>query len=128
VAWACEDEDDGLALSALTMLDQSTAVVPAIWELEVVNALVVAGRGNRITSGEISEFLANLADLPIEGTHAVPTMAEMAEGCTLTGLTAYDYAYLHVALVEGLPLATLDRRLATAAAHVGVALVTDENC
>ena len=65
MAWACEDEDDGLALSALTMLDQSTAVVPAIWELAVVNALVVAGRGHRITSGEISEFLANLADLPI---------------------------------------------------------------
>ncbi len=109
------------------MLDESTAVVPAVWELEVVNALVMAGRGSRITSGEISEFLANLADLPIEGAHAVPSMAEIAEGCSLTGLTAYDYAYLHVALIEGLPLATLDRRLAAAAAHAGVALVTDKN-
>ena len=127
VAWACEDEDDARALSALMMLDESTAVVPAVWELEVVNALVMAGRGCRITSGEISEFLANLADLPIEGAPAVPTMAEIAEGCSLTGLTAYDYAYLHVALVEGLPLATLDRRLAAAAAHAGVALVTDKN-
>ena len=127
VAWACEDEDDARALSALMMLDESTAVVPAVWELEVVNALVMAGRGSRITSGEISEFLANLADLPIEGAPAVPTMAEIAEGCSLTGLTAYDYAYLHVALVEGLPLATLDRRLAAAAAHAGVALVTDKN-
>ena len=39
------------------------------------------------------------------------------------GLTAYDAAYLDMALRTGLPLATLDGRLAAAAKAAGVVLV-----
>jgi predicted nucleic acid-binding protein len=38
-------------------------------------------------------------------------------------LSAYDAAYLHVAITHGLPLATLDEALRRAAAACGVALV-----
>ena len=38
-------------------------------------------------------------------------------------LTVYDAAYLDLALREGLPLASLDDRLRTAAGNVGVPLV-----
>jgi len=38
-------------------------------------------------------------------------------------LTVYDAAYLHLAMREGLPLATLDQDLRTAAERVGVPLV-----
>ena len=37
------------------------------------------------------------------------------------GLTEYDAAYLELALREGLPVATLDTRLETAATAAGVA-------
>jgi predicted nucleic acid-binding protein len=37
------------------------------------------------------------------------------------GLTCYDAAYLELAMREGLPLATLDAQLKSAAARVGVA-------
>jgi predicted nucleic acid-binding protein len=36
------------------------------------------------------------------------------------GLSAYDATYLHLAMITGDPLATLDRALITAAKKVGV--------
>jgi predicted nucleic acid-binding protein len=39
------------------------------------------------------------------------------------GLTAYDAAYLELAKRKGLPLATLDKELITAASQESVALV-----
>jgi predicted nucleic acid-binding protein len=38
-------------------------------------------------------------------------------------LTAYDSIYLEIARTEGLPLATLDRSLRTAASQAGVGIV-----
>ena len=40
------------------------------------------------------------------------------------GLTFYDAAYLELAQRRGLPLATLDRELGTAAAREGIPLLT----
>jgi predicted nucleic acid-binding protein len=40
------------------------------------------------------------------------------------GLTAYDATYLETAREQQLPLATLDRRLAAAAAQVGVTVIS----
>ena len=42
------------------------------------------------------------------------------------GLTAYDAAYLELALRTGLPLATLDTRLGSAARVAGIKLVGDD--
>jgi predicted nucleic acid-binding protein len=39
------------------------------------------------------------------------------------GLSVYDAAYLHLAMREGLPLATLDDDLRAAASRVGVSLI-----
>ena len=41
------------------------------------------------------------------------------------GLTAYESAYLDLALRTGLPLATLDSQLADAARKAGVAVMAD---
>lgn len=43
-----------------------------------------------------------------------------------SGLAAYDAAYLELALRLGLPLATIDTRLALAATSCGVDLVEEE--
>lgn len=53
-----------------------------------------------------------------------PSMRRLADLIALAhqyDLTAYDASYLHLALAEGLALATLDRKLAQAAAAAGVA-------
>src|SRR5713226_1866234 len=40
-------------------------LVPAHWPLEVANALLVARRRGRVTAEQVSEFIGDLAALPI---------------------------------------------------------------
>jgi predicted nucleic acid-binding protein len=101
------------------------AWVPSLWRLEVANALQMDIRRGR----QVAEFrdgaLADLALLPIQ---VDPETDRQAWGATLQlagryGLTLYDSAYFELALRRGLPLATLDRQLRSAAESEGVRLL-----
>ena len=99
--------------------------VPAHWPLEVANALLFAGRRGRITAEQISEFIEDLSTLPIRleppsAPARWPTIISLSEQHRLT---AYDAAYLELALRRELPLATLDRDLRTAATAEGAQLL-----
>ena len=91
--------------------------------LVVANVLLVAERRRRITRGDVARFLDLLADLPL----AVAARVAVDDMSALVGLgrdhalSAYDAAYLHLALQEHLPLATRDRALRAAARSAGVA-------
>ena len=78
-----------------------------------------------MTEARSTAFVQLLQDLAIEvdtGTaqHALESTLQLARRF---GLSAYDAAYLDLALREGLPLATLDAGLLDAAAATGVARV-----
>jgi len=99
--------------------------VPAHWPLEVANALLVARGREHLTAEQISEFIDDLAGLPIHlepprGPAQWPTILALAEQHRLR---AYDAAYLELVQRTGLPLATLDGDLRKAAEAEGVALV-----
>jgi predicted nucleic acid-binding protein len=101
-------------------------MVLSLWHLELANTLVVGERRGRCTQAEATAFLARLAGLPIgvdphTMAHAWADTIRLARTHTLS---AYDAAYLELAIRQGLPLATLDARLATAAAAAGVATYT----
>jgi predicted nucleic acid-binding protein len=100
-------------------------MVPAHWPLEIVNSLLIAQRRGRVTNAQVSDFLNDLAGLPIRVAGAVasaqwPTIAGLARQHRLT---AYDASYLELAQRSGLPLATLDADLRKAAVAAGAALV-----
>lgn len=125
MAWLFDDEDDAQAAAVRDRLRREAAVVPAIWPLEVANALVVAERRGRITRAESLRFSQILGTLPID-IDVTPTLQDAEVLCELArdaGLSVYDATYLELAATHGLPLATLDRSLARAAAGLGVALV-----
>lgn len=125
MAWVFDDQDDPHAATVRDRLDHEVALVPSIWPLEVGNALIVAERRKRLTRAEALRFLEVLRQLPID-VDAMPTLASVGGALQIaheTGLSLYDAAYLDRAATHGLPLATLDRRLASAAAHVGVVVV-----
>ena len=107
----------------LGALTQTTAVVPGLWLLELANALVVAERRGRMTAAETSRFLHLVQRLPVEvetmGFEAIPEVLSLARAY---GLSAYDAAYLALAMRRGLPVATLDDRLRGAAEKAGVGL------
>ena len=93
--------------------------------MEVVNALIMAERRNRVTAAKRQVFSGFLHALPIALDSET---ARQAWDITATlanrhRLTLYDASYLELAQRLHLPLATLDRELRKAAESVGVALL-----
>lgn len=124
LAWCFKDESDARTAAALDQLSSTACVAPAIWGLEVGNAVLVAERRGRLTAIEATGVLALLRELRVEMD---PTPLETVFGPVLSlakaqQLSMYDSAYLELALRRGLPLATLDARLAGAATKLGVDL------
>ena len=122
LTWLFEDESIPAAEQLQDRLTAESALVPTIWRDEVTNALVVACRRGRISQAHVDRFCALLAQLPIDAVEA-PPMAEVARLALRHELTAYDAAYLQLAVARGLALATVDARLAAAATEVGVHLL-----
>jgi predicted nucleic acid-binding protein len=122
VNWALRDEDNSIADRAFLNLRNGSAIVPGIWWYELRNILVVNERRGRISAFDSGNFLAQLRELDIEIRHEPdnPSVLDLARS---TGLTVYDASYLALAMREGVPLATLDKALQTAANTAGVPLL-----
>ncbi len=124
MAWCFKDVGGPYAEGVLDALADYEAVVPAIWPLEVANVLTAGERRQRLTAADSTHFLDLLGKLPITVVGETP---ERVFGAILslareTGLSSYDASYLDLAMREGLPLATLDEKLARAAKEKGVIL------
>jgi predicted nucleic acid-binding protein len=125
LAWCFEDAGGPAADALLDKVAADGAAVPGLWSLEVANGLVTGERRGRITPAESATFVAMLEELPIA---ADPASGARARHETLSlarehRLSAYDAAYLELAMRQGLPLATGDRALAAAATRAGVVLL-----
>ena len=122
LAWCFEDEGTVLAAAVLERLRDQEAVVPPLWLLELANGLVVAERRGRITRAESTRFLGLVGELPIriDQTSTLNLASSVMELAREYDLSAYDAAYLELALRLGQPLATIDERLRSAADRAGV--------
>ena len=125
LSWCFEDESGPEADVLIDEVAAQGAAVPGLWPLEIANGLVVGERRGRIKPAESAAFVAMIDVLPIAVDPATGARAlnETMGIARQHGLTAYDAAYLELAMRLGLPLATGDRRLATAAKGVGIVLV-----
>jgi predicted nucleic acid-binding protein len=127
VAWCFEDETTKFTESVLDLFSEGAeALVPSIWPLEVANALLIAERRKRIALAQVTLLLQRIAGLSIS---VIATNTEQAFGQILSiacqqGLSEYDAAYLNLALLQELPLASLDSELRRSARTVGVALIS----
>jgi predicted nucleic acid-binding protein len=124
LAWCFEDETSEYADSVLDGLVSQAAIVPGIWSLEVANVLVIGERRNRLTQAQTAQVINLLQALPIvvDETTASQAMTATIALARQHHLSAYDAAYLELAMRLGLPLATLDNRLVVVANTCGVAL------
>lgn len=110
--------------SALDALKESQAFVPSLLALEVANVVAKVESKGLVTEADSQRFISLLARLNLVTDNAT---AAHALGDTLNlarrhKLSAYDAAYLELALRTGLPLATLDASLAKAATSAGVVI------
>jgi predicted nucleic acid-binding protein len=126
LTWCFPDENAAVAQRIGSMFKQGdSAVAPSFWPHEVLNALLVGEKRKRISADLVRVFLADLATLPIalEQFPADAIFSRIASISRQHGLTAYDAAYLDLAQINGLPLATLDEELMRACRKTGVALM-----
>lgn len=123
LAWFFPDESSGYADSVMERLDSRRAIAPSIWTLEFLNALLYAERRGRITETDTHSFVSDIAEVEIEsGPGSAIDSAQLLRLAREHDLSAYDAAYLELAMRRRLPLATLDEKLRAAAARVGVSL------
>jgi predicted nucleic acid-binding protein len=126
LTWCFPDEDSALALRVSQMFKNGdTAITPSFWPHEVLNALLVGEKRKRISSALIDVFLNDLATLPIvlQGLPADAVFDRIQFLSREYSLTPYDAAYLDLAKVNGLPLATLDQGLIRACSKATVELL-----
>jgi predicted nucleic acid-binding protein len=127
VAWCFEDESSEFADRILDLLKTgSEAITPAIWPLELANALLMAERRKRISMAEVVAQLSGIRHLPvlIEPMDSARAFDQVLPVARQQHLTEYDAAYLELALRRALPLATLDDKLRRAARQAGIRLAS----
>jgi len=113
ISWVLDDESSPEADAAIEVLARDGGYAPSNFVTEVAQALLTAerrGRIDEISSGiSLAEILALRISFEAPDPHTVLALARTR------GLSAYDAAYLALALQAQVPLATVDRSLAAAA-------------
>jgi predicted nucleic acid-binding protein len=117
ISWLYSEQSTKAIVEVESRVIQHGAFVPPLWRLEIANILEMGVRRGRHNSTFRDATLGDLALLPI---NVDPETDRQAWGPTVRlaeqhRLTLYDAAYLELALRRGLPLATLDSELRSAA-------------
>ena len=128
LAWCFPDETSDYADAVLVSLERKTILVPAIWGLEIANAVLVGERRKRLNQPEITQFTALLESLSfLQDVRPVANhVSDVLPLARKHGLSAYDAAYLELSLRRGAPLATLDEKLRKAAKLTGIKIFEGE--
>ena len=120
LALVIPDEQSAWAEEVMSVVARTGARAPMLWDYEVVSGLRSAELRGRISAGDADAALALLSRLPIRLEQ--PSAQSLIRLSRDHGLTTYDAAYLAVAVRHGLPVATHDHALRSAALAEGVAL------
>lgn len=122
LAWGFPDEASAFADRVLMALEGQTIVVPSLWAIEIANAILVAERRKRIRQPEIRRFVELLGDLTVvmDSQTVTESVGNILPLGREYGLSAYDAAYLDVAMRHGAPLATLDGDLQKVGRKAGI--------
>jgi len=98
--------------------------VPALWPLEVANALSALERRRKLTAEERQAGLGWLRGLPLKVDHDMASLAftTLSDLASAYRLSVYDAAYLELAQRRKLMLGCKDGPLRDAARRCGVSL------
>lgn len=127
LAWYFQEPNTPAALAILRQIDAEGFRVPPLWWHEVENGLVMGERRGRKSPAESAAFSNLVRALPVVTDDAPRHRLSDAvvDLARRTGLTAYDAAYLELALRTGSTLASFDASLGRAAASLGVTVLPD---
>lgn len=121
LSWVLPGEDDQRVVDLRDRAVHQpgmTLLVPPVFWYEVANALWVAVHRQRIPSGIAEEALGVLLDFLFEEWDL--DILDCLGTALQKGVSAYDAAYLQVAMDTGSALWTTDRRLAAVSEQLGI--------
>ena len=119
-AWFLPDEATARTEAALHATATQDVWVPALWLLEVGNLLLRAHRRKRITADKRRDLALAATALRLKVDREAVAISALDRIAEAYALSAYDAAYLELALRRGLPMATQDDALRAAMAKAGV--------
>ena len=127
LAWCFEDEQTPPIMALLDRVVETGAMAPLLWPLEALNGLLVAERRRRLDAAKRAELARLLRALPItlDDETADKSWGDTLRLADAFRLSVYDATYLELAQRRRLPLASKHRALRTAAAALGVVVLTD---
>ncbi len=117
--WFFPDEATPFTEGLLDALGEHTLWAPSLWVLECTNVLQSAQRRRRIDADRRAQIAGELGELPVRLDAELPDFVSLDRLATAQGLSAYDAAYLELALRRSLILVSLDARLVAAARALG---------
>lgn len=125
VGWVHPAQATSATAAMLDALAEGGSVeVPALWPVEVANALTVLVRRGKLTEDDRQVGLGWFRGLPLRVDHEMASLAfsRLSELASANGLSVYDAAYLELAQRRKLPLGCKDGPLREAARRSGVGL------
>ena len=117
--WFFPDETTPFTERLLDALGEQALWAPALWVLECTNVLQSAQRRRRIDARRRAAIAVELSELPVHIDPQAPGFEELDRLAAAHGLSAYDAAYLELALRRSMVLVSLDARLIAAAQALG---------
>jgi predicted nucleic acid-binding protein len=122
VAWFVRKQATSYTDRIRLMAKREPLHVPAVWSLEVANALLVLQRRGNISENAAKTTADLLGDLVVTVHQDRLTIPELLAFAAKYRLSAYDASYLDLALFLHLPLACRDGPLQRALSGAGVRL------
>jgi predicted nucleic acid-binding protein len=125
IGWVHPAQATAHTAAMLDAIDEgATLEAPALWPLEVANALLVPQRRRKLTEDERVAGLGWLRGLPLRLDHEMAGLAFscLSELASVHQLSVYDAVYLELAQRRRLPLGCKGGPLRRAARRAGVSL------
>jgi predicted nucleic acid-binding protein len=127
LGWIADEPPSPYALKIKQdLLSEGRAVVPTLWHLEMASWFAIAARRRVIDESQQRILLSALDGIIARAIETEVSAVSVRHALTTANhfqLSAYDAAYLDLALRERLPLATLDQKLRAAASKANVELL-----
>lgn len=115
--------------NVIETLKTEQLLAPAHWIVEISNALARNVRRQRVSSEDVELILREIAEYAIEVVQPTPIdqVFNLISFASAHELTAYDAAYVMLALTAKAKRATLDQAMRRAATRLNIELIPEKS-
>lgn len=123
--WVFEEEDSEKARSLLTLSEKGDILLlaPEIWEYEIVNGFASAMLKNKLYYSQSKKLLRMVLEARPQIISIHELLLESLENCHKYRISAYDSAYVTLAVKNKIILVSADEKLVQRVSNPNVAMM-----